>query len=124
LEYFKRVFLKKEVNKITGRTEDTFQIIINKLKELEEFKTDNNFWLEYEKLDHQKLGIPNLENLKNNYKEEFENRTWYDILDLRSNYYNLTDLKHILESKYAHITNYNETVLEKNRKNQEYLNIH
>lgn len=57
--------LKKEVRKITKQTiEDEFMTIINKLKNLEQFNIDNDYWLEYSKLDTVTLGIPNVEEFR------------------------------------------------------------
>ncbi len=77
-------------NKIKITPEEAFNIIINKIKELEQFKNpDNDFWKEYEKLDHNKLNIP--KDIYNEYKQIWENKTWYDILGFKNNFYSYTD---------------------------------
>jgi len=60
--------------------DDMFKNIISKIKPLSQFQNlDNDFWNEYEKLDHESLNIP--KDIKSEYKEYFDKYTWYDLLD-------------------------------------------
>ena len=47
---------------------------------------ENDFWKEYEKIDHELLGIP--KDIYNEYKEIFDKNTWYDLLGYKNLYYN------------------------------------
>lgn len=93
-----REYLTKEVRKITKQTvEDEFMMIINKLKKLDQFKIDNDYWLEYSKLDTKILGIPNAEEFREKYEKIFETKTWYDILGTKFNYYSFDDMRIVFQ---------------------------
>jgi superfamily II DNA or RNA helicase len=111
--------LKTEVNKKIGITkEDEFNDTINIIKTLDEFKTDINFWDEYEKLDYKTLNILSIDELKNNYKEIWDNKTWYDVLGTNKyimfddfvKYINNMNIKNMNEKKYRSIYNKNKSL--------------
>jgi hypothetical protein len=100
-------------NKIKISPEEAFNIIINKIKELEQFQNpDNDFWKEYEKLDHDKLSIP--KNIYNEYKQIWENKTWYDILGFKNNFYSYEKFKNLINEKYLDSYKKYKKYLEKN----------
>jgi superfamily II DNA or RNA helicase len=95
--------------------EEAFNIIINKIKELKQFQNpDNDFWTEYEKLDHNKLNIP--KDIYNEYKQIWENKTWYDILGFKNNFISLDNFKKKFCKKFPAIKNINESFYEKIKK--------
>jgi hypothetical protein len=78
---------------------DIFNIIISKLKRLPKFQSDNYFWLEYNNLDHDNLGIPKPDIFKLNYKNMFIDKTWYEYLELIFDYYTYEELIKTLQNK-------------------------
>ena len=111
-------YLDQEVNRLAGREdrlEDQFKMIINKLKSLDSFKIDNDYWLEYEKLVCDSLGLPNIDELKSKYKEIFDNKSWYELLELEFDYYNYATFKHLLITKYSYIDNLTDAIYTKLR---------
>jgi superfamily II DNA or RNA helicase len=75
--------LEKKMN-ITP--EEAFNLYINKIKMLEPFKNpENNFWAEYEKLDHDELRLP--KDIYEPFKNIWETKTWYDLLGFKNMYY-------------------------------------
>ena len=62
------------------KKEDKFNIIIDKIKALEIFKQDVNFWEEYAKLDHNKLCILDTQTLKDTFSDIWQTKTWYEVL--------------------------------------------
>ena len=77
-------------NKLNVTPEEAFNLYINKIKILEQFKNpENDFWKEYKKLDHDSLGIP--EDIYEPYKEIWDTKTWYDILGFKDTFYNFDD---------------------------------
>jgi superfamily II DNA or RNA helicase len=74
--------------------DELFNNIINKCKELEQFQNPNNdFWEEYNKLDHDKLEIP--KDIYESYKEKFNENTWYDLLGFKNMYLSLDEFRKI-----------------------------
>jgi len=72
--------------------DELFNSIINKCKELEQFKDPNNdFWAEYNKLDHDKLEIP--KDIYESYKEKFNENTWYDLLGFKNMFLSLDEFR-------------------------------
>jgi hypothetical protein len=72
--------------------DDIFKIYINKIKDLEQFKDiKNDFWEEYKKLDHEKLGLP--KDIYNEYKNIWEKNTWYDLLGHKNVHISLKEFK-------------------------------
>ena len=62
-------YLDNDAAKITKVTKEyELQRIINKLKKITQFQKDNDYWNEYDKLDHKEIGIPKTEELKIKYK--------------------------------------------------------
>lgn len=120
-EIFKE-YLVKEVRKLTKQTiEDEFTIIVNKLKKLDQFKVDNDYWLEYEKLDSTSLEIPNVVEFRNKYEKIFETKTWYDVLAINFNYYSFDDIRIIFQksNKEMNKTLYDKLMI-KNKKIPKY----
>jgi superfamily II DNA or RNA helicase len=67
--------------------DESLNLIIRKLKMFPQFNNpENNFWKEYEKIDHNLLGIS--KDIYNEYKEIFDKNTWYDLLGYKNIYYN------------------------------------
>ena len=62
------------------KKEDKFNIIIDKIKALEIFKQDVNFWDEYAKLDHITLNILDTQTLKETFRDIWQTKTWYEVL--------------------------------------------
>jgi superfamily II DNA or RNA helicase len=72
--------------------DELFNSIINKCKELEQFKDPNNdFWAEYNKLDHDKLEIP--KDIYESYKDKFNENTWYDLLGFKNMFLSLEEFR-------------------------------
>jgi superfamily II DNA or RNA helicase len=92
-------FMSKELAKETKKEIDEFTEIINKLKSLEQFSKDNDFWLEYSNLDYKKLNILDMTEFKLKYGERFVEKTWYEILDLHFEYFLFDELKTYLKKK-------------------------
>ena len=65
-------------------------MIIKKIKTIDAFNNPlNDFWKEYNKLDHQLLGIP--PDIYETYPQIWSIKTWYDVLGLK--YYNYDKFK-------------------------------
>jgi superfamily II DNA or RNA helicase len=80
--------------KLNITKDELFNSIINKCKELEQFQNLNNdFWIEYSKLDHDKLEIP--KDIYENYKEKFNENTWYDLLGFNNMFISLDEFRKI-----------------------------
>lgn len=78
--------------KILISNDEIFNNIISKLKELEQFQNyKNDFWLEYSKLEHDILDIP--KDIYDKYKEKFNEKTWYDLLELKNRYLSYQEFK-------------------------------
>lgn len=79
-----------------------FDVIIDKLKNSKWFNLKTiNFWSAYNNmLDKNKIGLPEKsDDLYNEYKDFFDNKTWYDILELDTScWYNFSDFKKILRT--------------------------
>lgn len=74
--------------KIRLTEEEVFNLYIEKLKGLEPFQNpENNFWEEYEKLEHDKLNLP--KDIYTEYENVWKTKTWYDLLGYR--YCNLNE---------------------------------
>lgn len=92
--------------------DELFNSIINKCKELEQFKNPNNdFWDEYSKLDHDKLEIP--KDIYESYKEKFNENTWYDLLGFKNMYLSLEEFRKQFYKKCPQITMLNEKMYNK-----------
>lgn len=90
------ILLERKVN-LTP--DEAFYMYIEKVKLLEPFKNpDNDFWKEYNNLDHELLELPN--NIHEPYKHIWETKTWYDLLGFTNRYYNYNEFKeYINENK-------------------------
>ena len=85
--------LEKKMN-ITP--EEAFKLHIDKIKELEPFMNpENDFWKEYDKLDHDNLRLP--KDIYEPYKDIWETITWYDLLGFK--YYNYEEFKNYILTK-------------------------
>jgi superfamily II DNA or RNA helicase len=92
--------------------DELFNSIINKCKELEQFQNPNNdFWAEYNKLDHDKLEIP--KDIYESYKEKFNENTWYDLLGFKNMYLSLDEFRKQFYKKCPQITSLNEAIYNK-----------
>lgn len=79
------VKLKEEIKKqmsITNNTND-FNKIIDKIKKLNVFTINSDFWKEYDLIANKEyLGLPsNHTELYEKFKNNFDNKTWYEILE-------------------------------------------
>ncbi len=82
-----QILLEKKLN-LTP--EEAFEMIIKKIKTIDAFNNPlNDFWKEYNKLDHQLLGIP--PDIYETYPQIWSIKTWYDVLGLK--YYNYDKFK-------------------------------
>ena len=59
--------------------EDKFNMIIEKLKKTKKFSVEKNFWNIYLNLDKKKLNLPI--DLYSPYKEFFDKKTWFELMD-------------------------------------------
>lgn len=92
--------------------DELFNSIINKCKELEQFKDPNNdFCAEYNKLDHDKLEIP--KDIYESYKENFNENTWYELLGFKNMFLSLDEFRKQFYKKYPQITSLNEAIYNK-----------
>ena len=79
--------------------DEAFDRHIKIVKSLELFKNpDNDFWEEYDKLDHELLQLPN--DIYEPYKHIWKTKTWYDLLGLNNRYSNYNNFKdYMIENK-------------------------
>jgi superfamily II DNA or RNA helicase len=75
--------------------EDKFNIIIEKLKKTKKFNVEIYFWNTYLNLDKKKLNLPT--DLYSEYKEFFDKKTWFELMDFDISIY----YKTIYECKNA-----------------------
>lgn len=91
---------------------ESLNLIIRKLKLLSQFNNpENDFWKEYEKIDHELLGIP--KNIYNEYKEIFDKNTWYDLLGYKNIYLSLDNFKKEISVKCPHIKSIDKNIYNK-----------
>ena len=130
LELITKIFdwskFKEKIEKIMdynfGITkEDKFNIIIEKLKKTKQFSSEQHFWITYNNLDKTKLNLPI--NLYDEYKEFFDEKTWFEIMDFETtNYYKTIQkcfkaIKKLNKYNNETITNENYYILKnKNKK--------
>ena len=92
--------------------EEAFELHINKIKTLEPFKNpENDFWEEYKKLDHDKLGLP--VDIYEPYKNIWETKTWYDLLGFKDRYSSLNDFKLNFTKKYPGVKEMSKSIYNK-----------
>jgi superfamily II DNA or RNA helicase len=78
-KYLKNILIE-DVNKIYDISkEEKFNQIIEKLKKRQQFNVECDFWETYKNLDKDKYDLP--ENLYEEYKEFFDENTWFELLD-------------------------------------------
>jgi superfamily II DNA or RNA helicase len=77
-----REYLQQKVNEKTEMTrEEQFMMIINRVKEYVNFNKDSHFWEMYDAIpDKKEKGLP--ENIRTEYKDMWDTRTWYEVLGL------------------------------------------
>ncbi|ARF11867.1 type III restriction enzyme, res subunit [Klosneuvirus KNV1] len=111
-------FIKTELNKAVDKQfnvdkEQKFKIIIDQIKELDIMGPNTDFWEAYKNIQNkEKLGLP--ENIYNEYKEIWDKKTWYDVLniDMSKWYSSWKTVKNVLnKTKYAN--NINEITYQK-----------
>jgi len=94
--------------------EDKFNIVIDKLKKIKEFNQECDFWKVYEIIDKKKYDLP--ENLYEDYKTFFDEKTWFEIMGFdTSNYYKTIQECKIAIGKINNYTNINENIYNKLR---------
>jgi len=92
--------------------DESLNLIIRKLKLLSQFNNqENDFWKEYEKIDHELLGIP--KDIYSNYKEIFNKCTWYDLLGFKNVYLSLNDFKNKLSIECPLIKTIDKSIYKK-----------
>ena len=91
--------IKKAVeDKMKVSEEDKFKLIIKKLRTIEDFTMECDFWEVYEDLDKNKYNLP--ENLYDEYKEFFDKSTWFELMEYNmSKYYSYKDFINTLKNK-------------------------
>jgi len=78
-KYLKDILIE-DVNKIYDISkEEKFNMIIEKLKKIKLFNNECDFWEVYKNLDKVKYDLP--ENLYEEYKEFFDKKTWFELLN-------------------------------------------
>ena len=94
--------------------DESLNLIIRKLKLLSQFNNpENDFWKEYEKIDHELLGIP--KDIYNEYKEIFDKNTWYDLLGYKNLYLSFDEFKKELSIKCPFIKSIDKNIYNKLR---------
>jgi len=79
-----------------------FNIYVETLKKQRTFKNPNNdFWAEYEKLDHDELNLP--KDIYEEYEEIFAEKTWYDILGYKDLFHTIDQMQEIVYNEYPDI---------------------
>lgn len=102
--------IKKELGE---KKDDEFNKIISKLKLIDNLKKDKDYWLEYDKLNHKILDLPNSNKFRDRYLDRFNDKTWYDLLELKFNYYSYNDLICKIKKRYPHIKSINKSMYDK-----------
>jgi superfamily II DNA or RNA helicase len=78
--------IKKVVeDKMQINEEEKFKAIIKKLRTIEDFTIECDFWEVYEELDKKKYHLP--ENLYDEYKEFFDKSTWFELMEYDTSKY-------------------------------------
>ena len=97
--------IKKELNKQVDRKfgityEQKFNIIIDKLKKIKEFNKYCDFWKVYDKIK-EKYKLPC--DFQKEFKNKFEENTWYDLLDIDTSewYKNYEKIKNIVGKPFT-----------------------
>ena len=79
--------------------QDKFNQIIEKIKEIKKFSLDIDFWKEYKKLPYIELGIPEIDQFKEEYNDIWDKTTWYMALG-HTHYWNLEILREEIQKKF------------------------
>ena len=89
------------IDKMYGvEKENKFEMVMEKIKALEIFQEDINFWEEYEKLDHVRLKIMDTKTLKSTFPDIWRTKTWYEVLGTNDKM-SYDDLQSLLTRKYS-----------------------
>jgi hypothetical protein len=112
------MYLRQNVNERVGQNisiEDDYKNTIEKIKNISIFKNDVHFWDEYEKLDYKQLNILSPYELKNNYKNIWDTKTWYQVLDINKMSYldlqlYISDYKTMDSNIYLNLCKDNPTI--------------
>ena len=97
---FIKEYLDKELDrKFKIEKDKKFKIIIERLKETGMFTRECDFWKVYDEIKDE-MGLPN--DLYNEYKNEFDTKTWYELLDIDTGEWSvsLKKIKKMLHGKY------------------------
>lgn len=97
---FIKEYLDKELDrKFKVEKDKKFKIIIERLKETDMFTKECDFWKVYDEVKEE-MCLP--DDLYNEYKDEFDTRTWYEILDIDTDEWSssIKTIKKLLRGKY------------------------
>lgn len=87
-KYLKNILIENLDKNYDISKEDKFKQIIEKLKKRKQFNIECDFWEVYNSLDKEKYDLPETENLYEEYKEFFDEKTWFEWLEFDiSRYY-------------------------------------
>jgi superfamily II DNA or RNA helicase len=93
--------IKKTIEyKMKVSEEDKFKLIVKKLRTVDEFTPECDFWEVYEELDKKKYNLP--EKLYDEYKEFFDKTTWFELMEYdMSMYYSYKDFLNLLKTRIS-----------------------
>ena len=77
--------------------EQKFNLIIEKLKKTNNFDVEKDFWKVYNKLDFKKLNLPEKKELFEEFKDFFDNKSWFEIMNFDISKYYKT-IKHCINA--------------------------
>lgn len=85
-KYLKNILIENLDKNYDISKEEKFKLIVAKLKKRKQFNIECDFWEVYNSLDKEKYDLP--ENLYEEYKEFFDEKTWFELLEFDiSKYY-------------------------------------
>jgi len=96
-KYLKNILIEDLNKKYDISKEEKFKLIVAKLKKRKQFTPECDFWEVYKNLNKEKYDLP--ENLYEDYKEFFDEKTWFEWLELKCDYYPYKDFTFILRKK-------------------------
>jgi hypothetical protein len=118
-KYLKDIIIQDLNKKYDISKEERFNQIIEKLKKRQQFKVDCDFWEVYKNLDKEKYDLPETENFYEEYKEFFDKKTWFEIMDFdMTKYYKtksecINSIKQLTKNKNEKIDNKKYDILRK-----------